>query len=255
METTFTEPQLVDMPAVQPLSFLAIIDRAVAKNIDPDALGKLLDVQERYHDWQAREAYNRDFVLCCAKMPRIPQTAKGQHGRYSPYDDMDRLIRPIYTEFGFSLEFSHVPEKSTATEICYRCTILHRQGHSRETFGVYGKDGIGPKGEPTSMNRTQATGSTDSYAKRYIAKNVFALSEAGEDDDAAGARMAGVITREQMAQLNDLLMSTSSNLDGFLKWAECERLDLMPAGSFAKALQMLQAKAKAKGQAAKKAGG
>lgn len=174
------------LPAVhQAEEVLGIIRLAVENKVPAAELRELVTLQREIQRDRATSAYFADMAACQKEMPLLPKAKAGRNNRYSPYELVDKLVRPIYTKWGFALEFSEVPEKGTATDIAMVCTIQHRMGHSRQIFGVYPRDGIGPKGKETGMNPVQAVGSTHSYAKRYLVKDVFGLAEGDEDTDGA----------------------------------------------------------------------
>ena len=90
-------------------------------------------------------------------------------------------IRPIYTGDGFSLSFSE-KDCPIAGYIRLVCYVSHTAGHTR----TYQKDWPivtkGPKGNDV-MTPTHAHRAADSYAKRYLVKDIFNVVIAKEDND------------------------------------------------------------------------
>ena len=230
---------------------MRIIERAVENKIPAAELRELVTLQREIHRDRAVAAYFADMAECQREMPQLPKSKQGRNNRYSPYDEVDKFIRPIYTKWGFSLEFSEVLEKSTATDIAMICTVQHRLGHSRPIYGVYPRDGFGPKGEPIAMNPIQRVGSTHSYAKRYLVKDVFALAEADEDTDAQAVWTS--ISEDQAAEIQKMIEAKGVEITRFLNWAsetakfEVRSLKELPTSLYAIALDMLKKK-KAGGQ-------
>jgi hypothetical protein len=140
--------------------------------------------------------FNRGMHRCQQQMKRIatdmenPQT----RSRYASYAQIDRTIRPIYTEEGFSLSFGD-GEPIAPEFIRIICYVSHVDGHTR----MYHKDmpivTTGPKGNDV-MTKVHAHGSADQYAKRYLVKDIFNLAIGEDDDDGNG----GLLVSEAIAK-------------------------------------------------------
>ncbi len=161
---------------------LTLLQSMIERGADPDALKKMMDLSERWRANQAAEAFWSAFNAAQAEMPAIFKSKKGQHGNYAPFEQLNADIRPIYTKHGFSMSFTEEPgAREGYIRIC--CDVGHREGHVKRYMGDYPLDGEGAKGGRAGMNAVQATGSTHSYAKRYLAKDIWNLAESDEDND------------------------------------------------------------------------
>lgn len=180
--------------ALNPLSeTLAVFERlAVNKDVNPDTLGKLLDVQERLLDRQARMAFDQAFI---AMQPLLPQITKEgriqvrekdnqgkrtgdltQDTAYPKWETIVKKIKPILHEYGFALNH----RTSMTAEGKLRVTAILR-GHGWEDDSCYFDlmaDATGSK------NNNQAWGSSESYGIRYTSCAVLNLVIVGQDDDA-----------------------------------------------------------------------
>jgi hypothetical protein len=234
-----TEAQSLEVKRADPLSLLQL---AIDRGCDPDRLDKLLALQERWERTRAEEAYNLAMNECQAEMPSIVKDRKNMHtsSTYATYESLNAAIRPIYTRHGFSLSFGEEPGTAKEGLIRVYADVMHRGGCTRRHRGDFALDLAGAKGT-TNKTPIQATGSTLSYAKRYLCKGIFALAETDEDDD--GQAAAAVITGDQIGELNDLIEKTGTDLGRFLSWANISSLDQMPLTSFAKAMDFLRRKA------------
>ena len=107
-----------------------------------DVLERLLLMQERVMDREARAAYSRDFAAMQADMPTIEERGIGHKITYALWSDVNKAIRPILTKYGFGLSFktSHADKQITITAI-----LLHREGHSEETTQSFPHDKSGQK--------------------------------------------------------------------------------------------------------------
>lgn len=165
----------------QQITALSLLQMAVDRGANIDTIERLAKLQREMMDHEAMVEFNHAMQRCQEKMKRIaadmtnPQT----HSRYASYAQIDRAIRPIYTGEGLSLSFGDGEPISPETVriICY----VAKGGFTR----IYHKDmpivTAGPQGKAV-MTPTHATGTADSYAKRYLVKDIFNLA-VGEDDD------------------------------------------------------------------------
>jgi hypothetical protein len=104
--------------------------------------------------------------------------------KYASYADLDRAVRPIYSDHGFSLSFD---SGDNAPADCVRvvCKVAHRGGHREIHHLDMPADGKGAKGGDV-MTKTHATGAAITYGKRYLLGMIFNLA-VGEDDDGNSA--------------------------------------------------------------------
>lgn len=170
-----------DTPEQKEGGFLAVIERAVMNpEIDVDKLSKLLDVQERWQAKQAEMDFNAAMARLQPKLPYIPKRAgiKNKSGQiqswYAKYEEVDRLVRPLYVEEGFSLDFDTNGSK-------YYVTVSHVSGHKKRHELELPKDSSGNK------NDVQAVVATVSYARRILLCMAFNIITMDEDDDGHSA--------------------------------------------------------------------
>lgn len=143
--------------------------------VDPDTLGKLMDLQERYERNQAKKAFDRDMVLLKKHMPsvimkdsNVDYKSKGGSVRYSfsTLANIIEQVEPHLSQFGFSI--SWVPT-TTDRAVTVKCRLTHQDGHFEETSMSAPHDSSGSK------NAIQAIGSTQSYLQRYTASAILGL--------------------------------------------------------------------------------
>ena len=173
-------------PAADPM--LALVERAARdQTIDVEKMERLLALAERLQVRKAEAEYDAAMNAAQAQMRPVandsdnPQT----RSRYASYGALDRAVRPIYTEHGFSLSFgtrSPMPDRVTVT-----CRVSHRAGHTERVEIDMPADGKGAKGGDV-QTKTHATGSAVSYGMRYLLKMIWniAVGEYDDDGNAAG---------------------------------------------------------------------
>lgn len=181
-------------------SVLEIIDRIASDpNTDVAKLEKMLELQERIMAKNAEIAFNG--AMSRLDFPIIKHTAKIEHSgklisTYTRYEDIDKIIRPIYLKEGFSLSFDS--RNNEDKSVTYIGTLSHKDGHSKTAQMILPADTSGAK------NSIQAIGSTISYAKRYLVQMLFNLVTEGQDDDAQTAEVI-LVTDPQADQLQAVL--------------------------------------------------
>ncbi|KKN76968.1 hypothetical protein LCGC14_0364600 [marine sediment metagenome] len=176
-------------------------------DVDVEKMAKLVELQEHIYDKQAEIAYSNAMQELQQEIPAIkalsinPQTKS----KYAKLDHINSVITPIYTKHGFSLSFG-MAECPIENWFRTTCTIRHKLGHSVKEFIDLPLDDTGIKG---SVNKTpvHATGSSNSYARRYLTVMVFNLTIGGEDlDGNAPKEMTGdELIISMQGEVNDLL--------------------------------------------------
>jgi hypothetical protein len=152
---------------------------AADNNVSVDKLERLVDLHERVLRQQAEAAFNADFALMLPKIPTIIERAYTDKTSYAPLEDIVEPIRPILSEFGFSLSFKTEWPGAKAVKVIG--ILTHKNGHSRTSEFMAQADNTGSK------NEIQALGSSVSYGKRYTTKDLLCIVTRGEDDDARRA--------------------------------------------------------------------
>lgn len=146
-----------------------------------DVIERLAALQEKALLRDAEIRFNDALARIQAEVKRVapdllnPQTSS----KYASYAAIDRVIRPIYTAEHMSLSFSD-GECSLADHVrivCYASVGAYTRMYHKDMPC----DGKGARGGDV-MTKTHAAAAADSYAKRYLVKNIFNIA-IGEDDD------------------------------------------------------------------------
>ena len=172
--------ELAHVENVSPM--LAMIERAARDpSVDIDKMERLMQMKERADAKVAETAFNDAMNRAQSQTHRIKadKTNSQTRSEYATYAALDRALRPIYTECGFSLSFDtgDAPPE-TVRVLCY---VSHNAGFTRTYRVDMPADGKGAKGGDV-MTKTHAAGSAMSYGSRYLLKLIFNVA-IGEDDD------------------------------------------------------------------------
>ena len=152
-------------------------------DVDVEKMAKLVEMQEHIYDKQAEIAYSNAMQELQQEIPTIQALSKNPqtHSKYAKLEHINKIITPLYTKHGFSLSFG-MAECPIENWFRTTCTIRHKLGHSVKEFIDLPLDDTGIKGS-TNKTPVHATGSSNSYARRYLTVMVFNLTISGEDVD------------------------------------------------------------------------
>jgi len=171
-------------------AIIQVIERAASNPaVDIDKMERLLAMQERILTRNAEANFNDAMSACQSAMTRISADASNPQTRskYASYANLDRHLRPIYTNHGLSLSFG--TKDAPAPEVVRVVCIVAKGGFSREYQIDMPADGKGAKGGDV-MTKTHATGSGVSYGMRYLLKMIFNVAVGEDDNDGNGDRVS-----------------------------------------------------------------
>jgi hypothetical protein len=225
----------------------ALMQLITDPNVPIEKLDLLLKMQHSLLVEQRQEAFQADYVLMQAEMPQVDKRGFVELGtkdgvrrgsyRYAKFEDMDTVLKPIYTKHGFSLSFC---TRIEGTQTILVGKLLHRSGHFETAEKILLAD-RGP-----GRNDMQAEGSGITYQKRYIAEMLLNIVRRDIDDDAISA-MQKKISHKQMSDLVNLIGHAQMNVERFLKVmvSNCERLEDVPERDYGRLVNALNDKVRA----------
>lgn len=170
---------------LQPSNPMGLLTLALKHGSGIDVIERLAALHERARDYQAKVDFDEALNRCQAKVQRISANAENSHtsSRYATYARLDKVVRPIYTGEGFSLSFG---ERDCPTPGKTRfVAFLSRSGVTREYLKDMTPSTKGPQGKEM-MTPIHADASADSYAKRYLLKDIFNIAIGEDDNDGNG---------------------------------------------------------------------
>lgn len=205
MSTTAIERAPKQEIEARPITPLSLIQDALHKGVPPEVLKELVALQQSMirFDWEAQERqakidFDNALNHCQAKIGRVAPNVQRNDTRsmWADYVQLDRAIRPIYTEAGFSVSFSEVaPINPAKVRIM---GTLSRGGVSREFFAEITPSTTGAKGNAL-VNATDADAIAQSRAKRYILLDMFNIAIGIDQEE----KKAQPLTDEQEARLSE----------------------------------------------------
>lgn len=240
-------PALHDDPA-------SLVRFAIERGVDVEVLERLVALQERVTERNARAAYFEALAAFQEECPEIRKTGKakiatragtGFDYAYAPLDEIARTIRPYLKKHGLS--YSHDVEMQGEV-MNVICVLRHIDGHEeRSTFPV-------PIDTKAAMSGAQKNGAALTYGKRQSLIAVLGLTTADDDNDAAsrphgrgrGAAEEedGPISDRQLADLEALMTEVQADPERFTRWLGVAALAELPQSEYRRAVQALEAKRK-----------
>lgn len=169
--------ELIPAPAVSMFERLAM-----NPDVDVAKMERLIAMQERILQHQARSAFTRAFTRMQAELPEIDERGqiivKGQlRSTYAKLEDIHKVITPILTRHGFAIRHRTEWPADKAGIIRIVGVLCHEDGHSEESAFEAQAD--------TSEYRSaiQSMGSTVSYGRRYTTMDLLNIVTRGQDND------------------------------------------------------------------------
>ena len=209
-----------------------------ASDADPDKMERLLSMYARIEDRKAKKEFDIALAEVQNALPEIGKrgTANDKEGdklySYAKWEDINRIIKPILAQHGFSLSF-RVADHERGLAVT---GVLSRAGHSEETTMALPLDSASK-----AMSNSQARGSAASYGKRYTAGALLNLILADEHDN-DGADMPELVGPEQMTILDDLLKETGADRKKFFAYAKVTGMAEIHMKNFEPLKKILEAK-------------
>jgi hypothetical protein len=233
---------------------LVLLQSAIERGLDPEKLGKLMDLAER---WERNKAAQEFALAISGFQEECPTVFKNRTAtvpgkfeyHYAGYDDVMRAAHPLLAKHKIALTFTSdvvsvapLPQAERQGRATGEGTNAGIKITCRVRVGTHFEDHTLTLPIPAGVvNDTQRYGMALSYAKRYCmcaALNIVCTDD--EDDDAAS--MVEFVEPAQIAQLKRLIDEKGVDLGRFLAWANVDGLDKICKKEYAKCIDMLQRK-------------
>ena len=246
----------------QSAALMHVIERAALNpEIDLDRMERLFEMAERIRAQKAEQAFNGAMARAQSKMRRVETDANNPQTRskYASYGAIDRAIRPLYSEEGFSVSFDTEPHElpEWITVVAY---VSHSEGHTRKYSQPMPADGKGAKGGDV-MTKTHAMGSAQTYGMRYLTKKIWNVAIGEDDDDGNAANTSHGAPDNARVSAKDLetikrgLTATGAKAEDLLHHlfpgVHNMTLEQIPAAQAASAIHLLSEKYKRQQEEAK----
>lgn len=199
--------------AVAPVTPMQMLQIAVEQNADLDKLEKLMDLQAR---WEENEARKASVVAMNAFKKNPPDIIKNQTVSFGKGDNTTSYnhadLYEVTNKIGQALS-EHGIVHDWATDhldggiIRVTCTLTHEQGHSKSNYMQSSADQSGGK------NNIQAIASAITYLQRYTLLAAVGLATQEQDND--GATTYEFISTDQIDELLTLANKVGADKERF----------------------------------------
>lgn len=230
--------QVDQLPAA--ITPMQMIQLAIEKGGSIDQLEKLMALQERWEQNEARKAY---VAAMSAFKADPPELFKTKHVRYKEVDyyhaGLDQVANRIseaMSQHGLSFRWDTNQQESMIT---VSCVVTHQLGHSEKVTLQAAPDTSGSK------NSIQAIGSTVSYLQRYTLLAVSGLATKDMDDDGVGAEAPRKVTPEQVEHLREVAKKAHrTDMIKLCEWLGVDELEDLTVEKYESACKTLEQFAK-----------
>lgn len=158
---------------VSTTSPMQLIEAAVNANADIDKLERLMSLQERWEQNNAKKSFFAAMSKFNAECPNIIKRKKAHNSFYAPLGDIHAQIKETLVSCGLSFRF----EQDHSNGITVSCLVSHESGHTERATMTAPADTSGSK------SPIQAIASTVTYLQRYTLCSALGITTADEDMD------------------------------------------------------------------------
>lgn len=223
----------------------SLVRLALDRGVDVEVLERLVALQERVTERDARAAFFQalaDFQEACPEIPKSKTAQIKTRGgssfnyTYAPLEAITRTIRPALKERGLSYSWDVEAVDGVLNVIC---VLRHVEGHvERSTFPV-------PTATDAAMSAAQKNGAALTYGRRQSLVAVLGLTTADDDPDAPleGFEVEA-ITEGQVADLQALIEEVGADTKKVLGWLKVGSLADIPAPEYTRAVRALEGRRK-----------
>lgn len=229
------------------VSVPALVKLAIEKGVEVEVLERLVALQERVSERNARAAFIEAlaaFQQACPPILKTRENAQFQvtrsgvsrKAKYAPLEDIDRVARPVAARFGLVWTWNTTVD---ATLMHVTCRVLHALGHAEEatvSLPFESKAGSSPQ---------QKFGSAQTYGMRYSLVAALGITTADDDDDGAGGGEPELISEYQTREIEEMIRTSGADRARFLAFLGIDEVGKIPVGKYDQAVQALTRKAAA----------
>ena len=241
MEPETIRPSVMMIPKRE-VTPLLLLDDALQRGAPLEVLTKLLDLQDREENKQARKEFNAAFAKAKKNLPvmiknrtvgfdsKKPGSTRTSY-KHADLAEIVGKVAPILAEqeLWHRFETENMPNEP----ITVTCVVGHANGYQIENTLRAGRDESGNK------NAIQAVGSTVTYLSRYTLMSILGLA-AATDDDGVASEAGGPISFEQLTELQRRIDESGIKKERVCKQFEIEEIADLPANCLVEAFTRIE---------------
>jgi hypothetical protein len=238
MNNAVIKQEETELPATQSAGDVMSMMIKAAKHMDTDKLSKLMDLQERILNRNAKSEFAADYVRMKPHLPKVLRTKDNTQtkSKYAPLEEINQAVDPVLEQYGFGTATKVTAQ--TADSVTVQAELWHRGGHIEETTITMPLDKAGIQG---TVNKTgpHATASSVTYAKRVA---ICALLNISTGDDVDGNQITAFVDTEKAVEIDLLIAEVKADKEKFLKFMGVDDVRHIRANEYSKAIKSLKVK-------------
>lgn len=219
-----------------------LLHAAVDKNVSPEALEKLLNLEERITARQAKQQYAEALEKFQSECPPIFKATKGQLANYAKLDDIEKHVRPYLRANGFSYDWDRELLEGHAGWMRVVAILRHQGGHEERRGFPVPIDQLKTRDGRNVRSGAQEVGASDTYGMRRSFLSVLGMAPTDDNDADQPPAPADLVSQEQAANIRALAGEVGADLGAFLKWIGADSIEEMRAVDYEKAVRGLEQK-------------
>ena len=219
----------------------ALVRLALEQNRPVEVLERLVSLQERVADREARMSFVRALSAFRAKCPQPRKTKENSQftvtrggikrpSMYAPLDEIERVARPVAADHGLVWTWDTSIDKDL---MHVTCRVLHVDGHSENAVVSM------PYASNAGASPQQKYAITQTYGMRYSLIAALGITASDEDTD-GNVGETDLVTEEQAANLRALVTEVGADEARFLKWLKVAHYEAIPAKDIDRAVRELE---------------
>lgn len=236
------EDMPVSQTANETAAILSVIERvATNPDVDIEKLERMLDMQERILNRNAKQEFSSALANLQAELPQVEKLAEGHKIKYAKFEHILAAIKPHLINHGFAI--THRCQNSDGL-VVVTAVLSHRGGHSEETSVTLPADTTGNK------NAVQAIGSSMEYGRRYTMNSLLGIAtrDADMNGGSPDAEKNPCLTNEQIENLRKAMKVAGVDDKRMQERANINRIEELPQARLAGAMNWLKDVAEGKSQ-------
>lgn len=231
--------------------------REISDKKDVELAREILAMIRDEEDRIAERAFNAAMLETQKQIgaaPPIKRKSFNRHTRsfWAKLEDISRQVDPLIHKNGFTISYGGAASR-LPDHYCVIADVCHSAGHRRRYEMDVGMDHKGPKGEGTK-SLAQGSGSSVTYARRFLKCMIFDVQIEGMDNDGNGAdpqrptvidaepgEAVALITDKQAETLVELIEAKGRTRAAFCKAWQIDKVVNLPAADYETAVDKLKA--------------
>lgn len=205
-----------------------LIEFALKNKGDLEKLEKLLEIQIKYEENEAKKAYHEAMAQFKSSPPKITKDKENKQYKtmYTTLGNLVNTVNPELSKYGLSASWDIQQD----TMIKVTCKITHRLGHSEITSASAPSDTSGSK------NPIQQIKSTITYLKSVTFESITGLASTDANLDDDGNRSETSLSDLEIEEISRIIKEKNLNVKKLCDYMGVAEVKEIKSNEYKKAL-------------------